>query len=301
MMLPEKKRRVTVSGGELAYVDAGEGPAVVLLHGFPTSSFLWRGLVHLLEPWFRVIAPDLLGYGNSDKPADAALGIVPQTRYVLELLESLRVDRFAAVGHSHGGGIAQLLALDGAGVEALVLFDAIAFEEWPADALEELKRTPTSVRGESLVRAVLLAGFDLAMGHRERLSGADVEEYLRPWMGEEGWRAFFRALDSIDGEGLAGREEELSRIECPAFLVWGEDDPFLPPSVAERLADVLPDAALALLPGCSHFVTEDAPDTVGPLVLEWLRARYLGHRHGHDASAPVSIPLQRKNDGKELP
>jgi len=299
MMLPEK-RRARVSGGELAYVEAGEGPAVVLLHGFPASSFLWRGFVNLLEPWFRVIAPDLLGFGDSDKPDGAALDIVSQTRYVRELLEGLRVDRLAAIGHSHGGGIAQLLALDGAGVEALVLFDAIAFDAWPADALEELKRTPAELHGESLVRAVMRTGFDLAMGHRERLSEAELEEYCRPWMGDEGSRAFFRALDSIDGVGLAGREEELARLECPAFLVWGEDDPFLAPAVAERLADTLPDAALALLPGCSHFVTEDAPDTVGPLVLEWLRARYLGVGHGHGSASTVPIRLQRKADGEEL-
>src|SRR3712207_6016496 len=101
------------SGGELAYTDTGEGPAVVLLHGFPLSSVTWRSLAPALARRFRVIVPDLLGYGASDRPAHAPLDLSAQARYVRELLEHLGIDRTALVGHAHGGGIAQRLALDG--------------------------------------------------------------------------------------------------------------------------------------------------------------------------------------------
>ena len=80
-----------VSGGELAYVDVGEGPPVLLLHGFPTSAFLWRREIWLLAQGMRVIAPDLLGYGQSAKPADVDLSEPAQAGYVRELLVALSV------------------------------------------------------------------------------------------------------------------------------------------------------------------------------------------------------------------
>ena len=128
------QHRFTTSGGEMAYLDEGDGPAVVLLHGFPSSSFLWREFIPLLAGRFRVIAPDLLGAGDSAQPEDAALHIRAQAAYVRELLAHLGVERFAVVGHGVGGGVAQLLALDGAGVDAMVLLDSVAFDRWPSEA-----------------------------------------------------------------------------------------------------------------------------------------------------------------------
>ena len=290
-MLPEK-RRARASGGEIAYVDAGAGPALLLLHGFPTSSFLWREYVHLFEPWFRVIVPDLLGHGDSEKPADAPLHIRAQAGYVRELLDRLGIERFAVIGHSTGGGIAQLLALDG-GVDAMVLLNSIAFDEWPSAPVRDLQALRPEQQRPEIVRAVMATSFDLGMGHRSRLTDAMLEEYRRPWEGEEGTRAFFRAAHASDGLGLADRGEELGRLECPVFIMWGEDDPFLPALVAERLQELIATSSLAFLPGCSHFVLEDATDTVGPMILEWLRSRYLGVSHHHDAG-PVVVQVERR-------
>src|SRR5205823_11090171 len=83
------KRRLPTSGGEIAFVDEGEGPAVVLLHGFPSSSYSWRTFVPMLAARHRVIAPDLLGFGESDMPEDVSLGVTAQAGYVRELLEAL--------------------------------------------------------------------------------------------------------------------------------------------------------------------------------------------------------------------
>ena len=82
----ESEGRVRTSGGELAYTDDGDGPPVVLIHGFPQSSFVWRDLGPLLSSRFRVIVPDLLGSGDSDRPVDGPLGLSAQASYVAELL-----------------------------------------------------------------------------------------------------------------------------------------------------------------------------------------------------------------------
>ena len=104
--------RVATAGGELATRDEGDGPAVLLVHGFPWTSHVWRGLIPALTARHRVIAPDLLGLGESDTPDDAPMGLEAQAGYVGELLDALGVDRVAVVGHGAGGGIAQLLAAD---------------------------------------------------------------------------------------------------------------------------------------------------------------------------------------------
>ncbi|HEX9891337.1 MAG TPA: alpha/beta fold hydrolase [Actinomycetota bacterium] len=273
-------RRARVSAGDMAYADEGDGPAVLLLHGLPTSSHLWRDLVPMLSVRFRAIAPDLLGYGASDKPSGADLRIEAQAGYVRELLAQLGVERFAVVGHDIGGGIAQLLALD-PGVEAIALVDAIAFDAWPVDGVRRLqaKETVDAALAERFVRA----SFDLGM--RRPLAEDDLRAYLDPWLADP--LALLRAARALDGRALL----DMRSIEVPSFVLWGEDDPFLPASVAERLWEILPEAGVALLPGCGHFVTEDAPETALPILAQFLRNRYLGQA-GHDhAGGPVPVNL----------
>ena len=292
--MPFAKHRAKTSGGELAYVDEGEGPAVVLLHGFPLSSFTWRHFVPALAGPLRVIAPDLLGAGDSDKPADAPLGIGAQAGYMRELLTHLDIERTAVIGHGHGGGIAQVLALDGDVVDAMVLLDSIAFDAWPSEGTKELQRGSMSQETEIVVQALMRTEFDLGMGRRERLREEELEEYSRPWAGDDGARAYFRAIRSMDGKGLAGREQDLEHLEIPVLILWGEDDPFFDVGIAERLNDAIPTSTLGLLPGCGHFLTEDAPETIAPMIYEYLRARYLKAPHGHGAEGIVTIQLERK-------
>lgn len=292
------KRVTTVSGGAIAYVDAGDAdlPAVVLLAGGFSSSHLWRRLVPMLSPFMRVLAPDLLGSGDSTATDGADLSLTGHVGAVGELLDGLGVDRFAVAGHGHGGGVAQLLALGG-GAEALVLVDSIAFDAWPAPRLRELRRSPAELEA-SFVDDWMREMFERGMT-KGTLSEADLAEYLRPFAGDAGVGRFRRVLSSFDGVGLVGLEPRLGELEIPALVVWGEEDELLDPALAERLGDALPMAAVALLPGCGHFLLEDAPETVAPLIFQWLRSRYLKieHRHEHE-EGPVKVYLGRRPPGE---
>lgn len=296
-MILERRRRV-VSGGEMAYVDEGEGPAVVLLHGFPTSAHLWRNLVPLLAPRARVIAPDLLGYGDSAKPEGVPLDLRAQARYVRELLGGLGVDRVAAVGHGVGGGVAQRLAAEG-GVEALVLLDSPCLDAMPVEGLRVVGGAQAVDDAAAATRLVERA-FDVGMGHRGRLAEEDLAEFARPWRSDPG--ALLRAARALAGEGPAGLEDGLRDRGIPAFVVWGEDDPFHPVALAERLGEALPGSTVALLPGCSHFVLEDAPETVAPMVAEFLRVRYLGAGvHAGGRPVDLGVSFERPTEPPGLP
>jgi 2-hydroxymuconate-semialdehyde hydrolase len=277
--------RISVSGGELAYADLGEGPPVLLLHGFPTSSFLWRREAWLLAQRMRVIVPDLLGYGQSQKPSDADLSEPAQAGYVRELLAHLGIEQLAVVGHDLGGAVAQMLALDpGPDVRALVLVDAACFDAWPIEGVRMLQSATPDQESPEFVESVIRLTFDLGVAHAGRVDEESLQAYAAPWLADPA--AFFRAARGITGLGLARREEELGALDVPVFVIWGEDDPFLESSLGERLGETLPGSTVGMLPGCSHFVTEDAPQTVGPLIYEYLRSRYLGDHHSHAISAP---------------
>jgi pimeloyl-ACP methyl ester carboxylesterase len=295
MSAPEK-RRLRVPGGELAFVEAGspEDPALVLIHGFPTSSHMWRELVPICAPWMHVIAPDLLGMGDSGKTAPVTeLGLRPQTEHIRGLLAALGIGEFAVVGHGVGGGIAQLLAVgEPERVRTMVLIDSAAFDAWPSETMVEA-RTQDMEAAPPDMPAIVRIAFDLGM-HRGRLSQEDLSEYARPFSDPDGARSFARFIRAMDGEGLAGLEPDLERLECPTLIVWGEDDPFHPMRAGERLNEAMPSSSFAVLPGCGHFLTEEAPGTVLVMVKDYLRSRYLGMSHGHGGpGGPVLVQLER--------
>ena len=282
-------RRVRTSGGELAVIDVGEGPALLLLHGFPLSSFLWRRYIPLLAARFRVIAPDLLGAGGSDKPSDAPLDIRAQAGYVREVLDALAVDRFGVVAHGDGGGVAQRLALDGAGVSAMVLIDTVAFGYWPNGIVVS---DDDQLSAGALVERMLIQG----TGSDRSIPADVVAEYARPFAGDEGLEAYTRAALAMDGLGLAGHEADFAAWDFPILILWGEEDPYYPVTLAERLNEAIPASTLALLPGCGHYLPEEAPETIGPLIAEYLRARYLRapHSHADDKEGVVRLQLERR-------
>jgi 2-hydroxymuconate-semialdehyde hydrolase len=288
-VIAPRRERFPTSAGTLSYVEAGDGPPVVLLHGFPTSSYLWRREIPLLASRMRVIAPDLLGYGESDRAPAEALGVRAQAAWVLELLGGLGVDRPALVGHDVGGGVAQVLAADRATGMA-VLIDSIAFDAWPGRGRAALRDVPpsrwTRERAGEVVRDAIRAG----VSRPAALSDADVEAYTEPWLGDPG--SLFRGAEALDGHGLEDAPAKLAANGTTVCVIWGEEDPVNPPELAERLLDAVPGSTVALLPGCGHLVMEDAPSTVGPLVLEFLRRWHLHEGHEH-TPGPVPVFLQR--------
>ena len=195
----------------------------------------------------------MIGSGDSEKRAGVPLGIVAQAGYIREFLHDLGVERYAVIGHSVGGGVAQLLALDGEGVDAMVLMSSTAFDAWPTLLTREIQRTPPEQKVELFVHSGIRASLRVGMADPDRITPDQVMEYLRPWSGAENVEAFFRFADAMDGTGLLDRERDLMKLEMPVLIFWGEDDEFYPPAVAERLNAAIPTSTLGLLPGCRHL------------------------------------------------
>jgi 2-hydroxymuconate-semialdehyde hydrolase len=176
--------------------------------------------------------------------------------------------------------------------------DSIAFDAWPSEATKALQRLAPDEQREDVIRGAFDAFLDKAIAKPERRTQELRNAYLAPFTGQEGVRAFFRGIHAADGAGLTGKEDELANLTCPTLILWGENDPYLPVEVAEGLNDAIPTSSLAVLPGCSYLLPEDAPETIAPLAFDYLRSKYLGRPHSHGEPGAVSISLERRPPGR---
>jgi len=143
---------VIVDGVEIAFRRAGAGQPLLLLHGIPTSSRLWDAVGAELSSEFDVIAPDLVGFGESAKPVDRDVSMAAQARLQPQLLDALGIGRVVLIGHDIGGAAAQRMAVDAAErVSALGLIDSVSFDSWPIFRMRALRATPPPLARASCI------------------------------------------------------------------------------------------------------------------------------------------------------
>jgi pimeloyl-ACP methyl ester carboxylesterase len=270
-------RFVPVGGHRLALVTASGEASIVLLHGIPTHSYLWRNVVpRLAAAGLPAIAVDLLGYGFSDKPVGVDLGIAAQARILAEALEHLNWQGGTIVAHDIGGGVAQLLAVARPDlVHRLVLVDTIAYDAFPEPGIARLKEPVwDAILGapEFDLRKGLAKGLARGMANAERVTPDLIAAYERPFQGVTGRLAYLRAARALRTEELAPRMDEVERLEIPTLIVWGAQDPFQPLRYGERLAKAMPNARLEVIREASHFVPEDAPHLLAQRIVAFVTA-----------------------------
>jgi pimeloyl-ACP methyl ester carboxylesterase len=276
------------NGIRLHYVEAGSGPLVVLLHGFPEFWYSWRHQIPVLAAHgYRVIAPDLRGYNQSDKPA----GLRPYRLDVLAddvagLIAEAGADRATVVGHDWGGVIAWHLPGRHPGrVDRLAILNAPHPRAW----LRELRRFEQRCRSAYILFFQLPAWPELLwrchnfallahiLRRQPQRPGAFSEEDIRAYkaaLSQPGALtaslSYYRAAWRFQARRVA---RAMPPIQVPVLLVWGERDPYLGVRLTEDLAPWVPHICLQRLPHASHWVQNDAPEEVNRLLLDFLRQR----------------------------
>lgn len=250
----------------------GGGEPIVLLHGFPTSSHLWAKLIGMLPAGHRVLLVDLLGYGRSDRPQGQPLTVRAHAERVIELLDVLGVNYACVVGHELGAGVAQAMAVRWPQrVARLGLVSAVAYDDWPARELRLARAMLPLTRHLPPTFLVSLLRKELIRGYAEHeLGERSISRYVRPFATAEGRDALVEhvlALDAGETQALAPR---LKDLVMPTAVVAGAHDPFVPPSVAERLAGDIPGATLELLPEGRHFLPEEQPRAIADAIARLL-------------------------------
>src|SRR5436309_9312223 len=220
---------VDLADARIGFDDFGTGDPVLLLHGFPATRRLWSQVARrLAEAEYRILAPDLVGYGESEPAPGVGVGMVNQTRWMLELLDRLGIQQAAVVAHDVGTAAAQpMLVRAPERIRALALMDGVYGREWGMEAVASIQSWEVAQAGR-LVPVL------------ERRLGKGMSEILSAYEGEEGGRRLIRAARDLDPRDTADILEELKAHRVPAVLLWGDRDPFFPvDKVARPLADLL--------------------------------------------------------------
>lgn len=252
--------QISVPGATIAVDDIGDGVPVLLLHGFPATRTLWSRVVPLFEgTGFRLLIPDLVGYGASEALAGVRVDMASQARWMLALLDALGIAKAVVVAHDVGSAAAQLmLAIAPERVRALAVLDGVYGGEWAMEAIASIQAwDPADARRLFPILSRRLA------------KSAALREMLAAYEGEHGGLRLIRAARDLDPHQTENIGEALRSSGIPALVLWGETDAFLPiDAVARPLAELLR-ADLVVLPG-GHFTPLDCPEQVVTALREFL-------------------------------
>jgi haloalkane dehalogenase len=262
-----------LDGLRMHYVDEGSGAPVLLLHGEPTWSFLWRHVIpQVVAHGRRAIAPDLIGFGRSDKPTDQAWYTYDRhVETVTRLVAELDLRDIALVVHDWGGLIGLRFAVENAErVGRLVILDTGVWSgRAPSETWLRFREAVRSVGGELDIARLVESGTQ--RGLTDEIRAAYNAPFPTP-ESKAGALAFPELVpvepDHTTAEALISVREGLSRWDKPAHVIWGAEDAVLPRAIAERFVALIPSATgPEVIPGSGHFLQEDAPGEIAAAVV----------------------------------
>jgi pimeloyl-ACP methyl ester carboxylesterase len=255
----------------MAFTDRGSGEPVVLLHGIPTWSFLYVDVIGLLEPHCRVLAPDFLGHGWSDRRDRFDRSLVAQTAAILALLDALDVERATFVGHDTGGGVALILGIEHPDrVTRLVLSNVVAYDSWPIEDMIALSDPTWRDKPASEVAAFVASGLADGIHNPGRLNPEFRRGIVAPYADEEGKISLIRNASALNTNHTMALVDRHAEIAAPTLVLWGVHDPWQKIEDGVRLAEEIPHADLVRVEA-SHWIPQDAPQEFADAILCFLR------------------------------
>lgn len=270
---PFDSHYLEVPAGRLHYIDEGSGDPVVMLHGNPTWSFLYRRLIKTLRPQYRCIALDHIGFGLSSKPQDWPYDAESHTRNLTALIDTLQLKNITLVLQDWGGPIGMAYAVEyPENVARIVVMNTWA---WPVSRDLHFRGFSTAMGG--LVGRTLIRRFNLfarallplGFGNKEKLSGTAHEHYLRPLQHPQdrrGCEAFPKRIiaDTPWLKRVWSRRSVLRGK--PTLIIWGMKDMAFRSKELHRWQSAFPEAEVVRLESVGHFVPEEAPRAVAAAV-----------------------------------
>jgi len=254
---------------------------VLLVHGFGTSSFVWRNVgPSIALANLTAFAVDLFGYGASDRPTDADYGIAAQAEYLDRALTALRMARATVVGLDLGGAIAlRFAAAHPDRVEKLILVNPIALDDIPADDVKSLQkntarfafRISRGIMGAAPLLRDLLRN---SVSDPAKMPEPLVARYLAPYVGRDGVDHLLRTARFVSKDDV--EEIDLRSLPHPTLVIWGDKDKWVSSKVGDQLANTIGGSKLVHLPTAGRLVPEEAPEMFCNLLLDFIGARGTG-------------------------
>jgi haloalkane dehalogenase len=258
----------------VAYTDRGSESApdtVLLLHGIPTWSYLFNDVIPLLEDRVRILAPDFIGHGWSDRRDVSDRSLETQARMVVQLLDHLGLEKVHLVGHDTGGGVGLILAVDHRErLQTLTLSNAVAYDSWPIGDMIALGDPGWSQRPAAEIVEFVKGGLPDGISRSERLTEEWMDGILAPYADTEGALSLIRNAAALNTNHTSALTPLLGSITTPTLLLWGVDDPWQRLGDALRLHQDIPGSQLIAVDNASHWIPQDAPIEFAQALLGFL-------------------------------
>lgn len=247
-------------GRIVRYDTLGSGPAVILVHGTPWSSYNLRHLIEALSDKFTVYYFDLMGYGQSDQsPGDVSLGI--QNQVLNRLLDHWQLDAPSIIGHDFGGAtLLRTHLLNKRPFYKIALIDPVALSPWGSPFFQHVKKHEAAFAGvpdyihDAIVRAyVKTAAF-------KPIEGSVLDAIVTPWTGEYGKAAFYRQIAQANSSFTDDVQPLYPDITRPVMILWGREDVWIPIEKGEALHEMIPGSVFHAIPESGHLVIEEKPE-----------------------------------------
>jgi pimeloyl-ACP methyl ester carboxylesterase len=273
----EGARTAETPSGRIGFVERGNGPVALFVHGVLLNGWLWRHQVQGLADVRRCIAPDLLAHGRTEISTDQDVSVTANANMLREMLDALQIDQVDLVGNDSGGGIAQIFAaLNPGRVRTLTLTNCDTHDNWPPEAFKPFvemvaagglsKTLNAMLADKSLYRSPAALG--LAYERSETVTDEDIEIYLRPHLlSKQRTRDLERFVGAFDHKHTLAIEHQLRQLKAPTLIVWGTADVYFPVKWAHWLAEAIPGAKPPVeLHGARIFFPEERAEAFNQLL-----------------------------------
>lgn len=259
---------------KIRYIDAGENKlgTILLMHGIPTWGFLYHEVIPILvDAGYRVVAPDFMGHGWSDRRDGFDRSFQDQAKMILALLKAIHISQVDVVGHDTGGAVALILAIEHAHiVNRLVITNSVCYDRFDDDMLDfghPMRWKPRPIKDLTDVLEESLAA---GIFNKERLTANFREGIIAPWASEEGKLSLIRNASALNANQTMALVDRHGSIQANTLVLWGMQDPWQKAEDGQQLAREIPKAIFKGLENASHWLQQDCPEEFANNLLEFL-------------------------------
>jgi pimeloyl-ACP methyl ester carboxylesterase len=254
---------VKTAAGNVSAGRTGQGPDLVLAHGWPWASFSWHRIIPTLAQTYRVHWYDMPGYGHSEKSADRRTSLDVQGEIFVEMLAHWRLSRPSVIAHDFGGAITlRAHLLHGCEYERYVLMNVVAVRPWGSAFFDHVGKHVTAFQGlpPHIHHAIVEAYIKGALVNP--LSDSDLNALIAPWLSEDGTHSFYQQFAQADEKYTAEIEPSFGAVRCPIKIIWGEKDPWIPVERGMQLHSYIPQAVFQTIPEAGHMPQLETPSAL---------------------------------------